>query len=198
MTINFSPQEWGLTLISAALINNLLLVKFLGLCPMLGSSQQMRQAYGMAGATLIVLTLTATISFALYENILVPFNLEYLQIIVFILVIAATVQGAERIIKTANPLLHQVLGIYLPLITSNCAVLGLAMIAVLETQNIIEAAWYGFSAGLGFGLVLILFGAMRMKLEAADVPKAFAGAPIALITAGIFSLGFMGFIGIGA
>lgn len=184
-----------LIVISAALVNNFVLVQFLGLCPFMGVSNSVSSAVGMSVATAFVLTLASVASYMVTEWLLVPLGLEYLRIVAFILVIAALVQLTELYMRHTAPLLHRVLGVYLPLITSNCAVLGVALLNVREQHSLLESAFYGFGAALGFGLVLVMLAAAREKLAMADVPSSFRGAPIGLITAGLMALAFMGFAG---
>lgn len=188
--------EYALILVSTVLVNNFVLVKFLGLCPFMGVSRKLETAIGMAMATTFVLTLSSVFSYLIEVYLLAPFGLEYLRIIAFILVIAAVVQLTEMIVHKTSPLLYQVLGIFLPLITTNCAVLGVALLNVQQTHGFIESFLYGFGASIGFSLVLILFAAMRERINAADVPAPFRGASIALITAGLMSVAFMGFSGL--
>ena len=189
-------KEYALILLSTVLVNNFVLVKFLGLCPFMGVSRKLESAFGMAAATTFVLTLSSTLSYVVNTALLIPFDLEYLQTISFILVIAIVVQFTEIMVRAISPLLHQVLGIYLPLITTNCAVLGVALLNVQQAHNLIESMLFGFGAAVGFSLVLILFAAIRERLVAADVPTPFAGASISLVTAGLMSLAFMGFSGL--
>ncbi|WP_290890412.1 electron transport complex subunit RsxA [Arenimonas sp.] len=189
-------EDIGLLLVGAVFVNNFVLVKFLGLCPFMGVSRRMDAAYGMALATGFVLTLSAALAWVVHHWILLPLGLEYLRTLGFILVIAAVVQFTEIVMNRQSPRLYRVLGIYLPLITTNCAVLGVALLNVQARHSLIESVLYGFGAALGFGLVLVLFSAMRERLEAADVPAAWRGAPIALATAGLMSLAFMGFSGL--
>ncbi len=184
-----------LIIISAALVNNFVLIQFLGLCPFVGVSSRIEGAVGMALATLFVLTLSSVASYLLWRLVLVPLGLEYLRIIGFIVVIAALVQLTELVMRHAAPLLHRVLGIYLPLITSNCAVLGVALLNLREQHTLAESALYGFGAALGFGAVLVTLAAARERIAIADVPASFQGAPIGLITAGLMALAFMGFTG---
>jgi len=184
-----------LIIVSAALVNNFVLVKFLGLCPFLGVSTSVESAVGMALATAFVLTLASVASFVLTRWILEPLGLMYLSTVLYILVIAALVQLTELFMRHSAPLLHRVLGIYLPLITSNCAVLGVALLNVREQHSLVESALYGFGAALGFGAVLVALAAARERLAIADVPESFRGAPIGLITAGLMALAFMGFTG---
>ncbi len=188
--------EYALIFLSTVLVNNFVLVKFLGLCPFMGVSRQLAPAMGMAAATTFVLTLSSTLSFIVDTLLLVPLGLEYLRVISFILVIAVVVQFTEIMVRATSPLLHQVLGIYLPLITTNCAVLGVALLNVREVHNLMESVLFGFGAAAGFSLVLILFAAIRERLNGADIPKPFQGASISLITAGLMSLAFMGFAGL--
>ncbi len=189
-------QEYILILISTVLVNNFVLVKFLGLCPFMGVSKKTDQALGMGLATTFVLTLSSVLSYLIYNYLLQPFGLEYLQTIAFILAIAAVVGFTEMAIHKTSPALYQVLGIYLPLITTNCAVLGVALLNVGENHDFISSAVYGFGAAVGFTLVMVLFASIRERVDAADVPTPFQGAPIALITAGLMSMAFMGFGGL--
>ncbi len=182
-------------LISTVLVNNFVLVRFLGLCPFLGVSRNLEAATGMSLATGFVLTLSSATAYLLHEYILVPLDLEYLRTLSFILVIAASVQFTEIMVRRLSPMLDQVLGIYIPLIATNCAVLGVALLNVQESNNFIESLFFGFGASVGFALVLVMFAAMRERLETTDVPTVFRGTAIALVTAGIMSLAFMGFAG---
>lgn len=189
--------ELFLILVGTVLVNNFVLVRFLGLCPFMGVSRSLEAAFGMALATAFVLTLSAAVSYLLHRWLLVPLELEYLRTIGFILVIAASVQFTEIMVRRVSPVLNQVLGIYIPLIATNCAVLGVALLNVQEAQSFVQSVLFGFGAAAGFALVLVLFAAVREKLVPADIPLAFRGAPIALVTAGIMSLAFMGFAGMG-
>ncbi len=189
-------SEFALIFLSTVLVNNFVLVKFLGLCPFMGVSRQLESAMGMAAATTFVLTLSATLGFIVDSLLLVPFDLVYLRVISFILVIAVVVQFTEVMVKATSPLLHQVLGIYLPLITTNCAVLGVALLNVREAHSLMESVLFGFGAAAGFSLVLVLFAAMRERLNSADIPRPFKGASISLVSAGLMSLAFMGFAGL--
>ncbi len=188
--------EYLLILISTVLVNNFVLVKFLGLCPFMGVSRKLETAMGMALATAFVLTLSSVSSYLVNQYILLPLNLEILRTLSFILVIAVVVQFTEMVVRKTSPLLYNVLGIFLPLITTNCAVLGVALLNIQQQHSFIQSFFYGFGAALGFSLVLILFAAMRERLAAADVPAPFKGAPIAMITAGLMALAFMGFSGL--
>lgn len=182
-------------LIGALLINNFVLVWFLGLCPFMGASTRPDNALALGMATCFVLVLSAVSSYLVYHLLLVPFGLSSFRIIAFILVVAFLVQLTELYVRHAHPLIHQTLGAYLPLVTSNCAVLGVALIALQEQLTFIETFFYALGAALGFWLVLLLFAAIRRQLEGAEIPKRFQGVPIALITAGFMSLAFMGFAG---
>jgi electron transport complex protein RnfA len=189
-------QEYALILVGTVLVNNFVLVKFLGLCPFMGVSKKLETAVGMGFATTFVLTLSAVCAWLVNEYMLVPLGIEYLRIIVFILVIAAVVQFTEMVMHKTSPVLYQVLGIFLPLITTNCAVLGVALLNLQEQRTLVESALYGFGAALGFSLVLVLFAGIRERVAVADVPEPFQGSAIALITAGLMSLAFMGFAGL--
>lgn len=188
--------EYALILVSTVLVNNFVLVKFLGLCPFMGVSKKLETATGMGLATTFVLTLSAVCSWLVNEYLLVPLGIEYLRTIAFILVIAVVVQFTETVMHKTSPVLYQVLGIFLPLITTNCAVLGVALLNLQEQRSFLEATLFGFGAALGFALVLILFAAVRERVAVADVPRPFQGSAIALITAGLMSLAFMGFAGL--
>ena len=188
-------QDFAIILISTILVNNFVLVQFLGLCPFMGVSNKLETAIGMAGATTFVLTLAAMSSYMVNTWILVPLGIEYLKTISFILVIAVVVQFTRMFIEKTSPLLYRVLGVFLPLITTNCAVLGVALVNTTKAHNLIESTLYGFGAALGFSLVLTLFAAMRERLNVADVPVPFKGPAIGMITAGLMSLAFMGFSG---
>jgi len=185
-----------LILVSTVLANNFVLVRFLGLCPFMGVSNKIEGAVGMSVATMFVLTLSSMSSYLLSAYLLRPLGLEYLSTLSFILVIAVVVQFTEMVMRKSSPLLYRILGIFLPLITSNCAVLGVALLNVQEQHNLLQSALYGFGAASGFGLVLVMFAAMRERIALADVPLYFRGAPIGLITAGLMALAFMGFTGL--
>ncbi len=188
--------EYALILVSTVLVNNFVLVKFLGLCPFMGVSRKLETATGMGLATTFVLTLSSVCSYLVNEYMLAPMGLEYLRTIAFILVIAVVVQFTEMVVHKTSPLLYQVLGIFLPLITTNCAVLGVALLNVQAEHGFLQSAVYGFGAAVGFSLVLVLFAAMRERIIVADVPTAFRGPAIALVTAGLMSMAFMGFSGL--
>lgn len=188
--------EYLLILVSTILVNNFVLVQFLGLCPFMGVSNKLETAMGMSFATTFVLTLSSVCAYLVFTYLLVPLDLAYLQTISFILVIAVVVQFTEMVVRKTSPLLYRVLGIFLPLITTNCAVLGVALLNIKKQNGFIESIMYGFGAALGFSLVLILFSAMRERIMFADVPKPFKGSAIGMITAGLMSLAFMGFTGL--
>ena len=198
-------MEYLLIIISAIFVNNILLAQFLGVCPFLGVSNKLSTAVGMSGAVCFVITLATVVTYLLNQYLLVPFGLTFLQTISFILVIAALVQMVEIILKKISPSLYQALGIFLPLITTNCAVLGVAITVVSQEftfggesamLNLGEATVYAFATALGYGLAMCLFAGLREHLSMNDVPKPFKGLPIALITAGIMAMAFLGFSGI--
>lgn len=182
--------------VSAILVENFVLVKFLGICPFLGVSDKKHSAVGMSTAVIFVMTLSSPLTWLLYRFVLVPLKLEYLRIIVFILIIASFVQLVQLFLRKKMPSLYNALGIYLPLITTNCAVLAVPILNVDRSYNFIYSLVFGISAGLGFALALILFSSIRERLEFCDIPKAFKGLPITLIAAGLLSLAFMGFQGL--
>jgi electron transport complex protein RnfA len=187
--------ELLLIIVAAALVNNFVLVQFLGLCPFMGASRRLEGAVGMGLATGFVLTTASGLSYVIDRWLLIPFGLEYLRLIAFIIVIGASVQLAELLLRKLSPLLYRVLGLYIPLIASNCAVLGVALLNSTASRSFVAALFYGAGAALGFGLVLVLLAGIRERLEFADVPNPFRGASIALITAGIMALAFLGFAG---
>ena len=189
-------SELFVILVGTALVNNFVLVRFLGLCPFLGVSRNLESAAGMSLATAFVLTLSSAAAYLLQEYVLAPLELEYLRTLSFILVIAASVQFTEIMVRRLSPLLHQLLGIYIPLIATNCAVLGVALLNIQESHGFLESLVYGFGAALGFSLVMVLFAGVRERIAASDVPQPFQGASIALITAGMMALAFMGFAGL--
>ena len=182
--------------LGAVLVNNVVFVRVLGLCPFMGVSKKLETATGMGAATTFVLTMACGASFIIDRWLLIPNQLEYLRTLSFIVTIAAIVQLTELVIQKTSPLLHQVLGIYLPLITTNCAVLGIPLLNVSLRHNFLESLLFGFGSAMGFTLALVLFGGIRERLEAADVPVHFRGTAIAMITAGLMSLAFMGFAGL--
>ena len=190
--------ELALILVGALLVNNFVLAQFLGLCPFMGITNNYDTALATGIATTFVLSLASVSTYLLYHGLLVPLDLTYLRIILFIVVIAGLVQAIQAYIKATSPLLHQVLGIYLPLITSNCAVLGVALLAIGQDLTLLQTFVFSVGAAGGFTLVMVLFGAIREQLIHAPIPTPFRGTPIALISAGIMSLAFMGFQGFGA
>lgn len=183
-------------ILGAVLVNNVVFVRILGLCPFMGVSKKLETAIGMGAATTFVLTLATGSSYIIDHYLLEPFGLEYLRTLSFIVTIAAIVQLTELVIQKTSPLLHQVLGIYLPLITTNCAVLGVPLLNVSLRHSFLESLLYGFGSAIGFSMALVLFGGLRERLDGADVPVPFRGTAIAMITAGLMSLAFMGFAGL--
>jgi electron transport complex protein RnfA len=188
--------EYLMIILGTALVNNVVLVRFLGLCPFMGVSNKLSSALGMGLATTFVLTLAALASWLLEHYLLGPLHLGYLRILTFILVIAAVVQFTEMAVRKVSPALYQVLGIFLPLITTNCAVLGVALLNAQSKHDFLESLLYGFGSALGFTLVMLMFAGMRERLALMQVPRAFAGSPIAFVSAGLLSLAFMGFAGL--
>ena len=182
--------------IAAVLVNNIVLMQFLGICPFLGVSRRISTAAGMAGAVAFVLVLATIVTYLVQKMVLDPFGIGYLQTIAFILIIAALVQLVEIILKKVSPSLYQALGIFLPLITTNCAVLGVAILTIQKDFNLMEGVVYAIANAIGFSLALIIFSGIREHLELMDVPKGMRGVPIALLTAGILALAFMGFAGL--
>ena len=190
-------NELLLVMLNNILVNNLLLVQFLGLCPFMGVSNKLGSSISMSLATTFVLTLSSICSYLTYQYLLIPLKLEFLKNISFILVIAVVVQFTEMVIRKVSPLLHRILGVFLPLITSNCAVLGVALLNCTRlNSSLVDSATYGLGAAVGFSIVLILFSAMRERIAVADVPIPFRGASICMISAGLMSLAFMGFTGL--
>jgi electron transport complex protein RnfA len=189
-------NEFALVLVSTALVNNVVLVKFLGLCPFMGVSKKIDSAVGMGLATTFVLTLASGSAWLVDHWVLTPLDIGFMRILAFILVIAAVVQFTEMVIRKSAPALYQVLGIYLPLITTNCAVLGVALLNAQEGSDLLRSLLYAFGSAAGFTLVLIMFAGMRERLAVAQVPAAFAGPPIGFIVAGLLALAFMGFAGL--
>ena len=184
-------------LFTAALVNNFVLSQFLGICPFLAVSKKVETAAGMGGAVLFVITISSAITSVLYNFLLVPNNLQYLNTIVFILVIAALVQFVEMVLKKVMPSLYKSLGVYLPLITTNCAVLGVALLSVQNEYTILESDVNGVGASIGFFLAIVLMAGIRERLETSNIPEAFKGTPIVLITAGLMAIAFCGFGGVG-
>ena len=187
--------EYLLILLSAVFVNNIVMVKILGLCPFMGVSKKLEAAIGMGAATTFVLTLASGASYLINHYLLGP-ELSYLTTLSFIVVIAGIVQFTEMVVQKTSPVLYQVLGIYLPLITTNCAVLGIPLLNVQAKHNFMESIFFGMGGALGFTMVMVLFAGMRERMEGADVPVIFRGSAIAMVTAGLMSLSFMGFSGL--
>ncbi len=185
-----------LLVISAILVNNFVLARFLGICPFLGVSKKLPTALGMTGAVMFVMTLASIASWLIYHLVLAPLDLVFLQTITFILIIASMVQLVELALQKLSPPLYRSLGIFLPLITTNCAVLGCAVMSIQNDYSLLETTVFSLGAGIGFGVALVLFAGIREVLELADTPKAFRGTAIALVTAGVLSMAFMGFAGL--
>jgi electron transport complex protein RnfA len=183
-------------IISAVLVNNFVLARFLGICPFLGVSKRVETALGMGMAVIFVMTIASIITWVIQYYILIPFKVEYLRTVSFILVIATLVQFVEMVIEKTSPALYRALGIYLPLITTNCAVLGVALLNMQQRYSFMESAVFGFGSSIGFAFAIVLFAGMRERMELARIPRSLRGVPIALITAGILSLAFMGFRGL--
>jgi electron transport complex protein RnfA len=189
-------MEYFAIIIGAVFVNNVVLAQFLGICPFLGVSSRVNTSVGMGAAVIFVMAISALAVWLIQYHILVPLGIEYMQTIVFILVIAALVQMVEIILKKISPALYQALGIFLPLITTNCAVLGVAILLVQKELGLAESVVYSASTALGFAVALVIFAGIRERLELFDVPKAMKGVPIALVTAGILAMAFMGFSGL--
>ena len=182
--------------ISAVFVNNIVLAQFLGICPFLGVSKKVETALGMSGAVAFVMTLATIITFLIQKFVLEPFSITFLQTITFILIIASLVQLVEIILKKVSPALYQALGVFLPLITTNCAILGVAIMTIQKEMSLVESVVYAISTAIGFGLALVLFAGLREQLSFAKLPKAMEGIPTALLTAGLLAMAFMGFAGI--
>ena len=189
-------KELALIIIGSALVNNVVLSQFLGLCPFLGVSKSIETAAGMGGAVIFVITLSSLVTGLIYNYVLVPLDLTYLQTIVFILIIAALVQFVEMFLKKAMPSLYKALGVYLPLITTNCAVLGVAIINVQKEYSVLQGTVTGFATAAGFTISIVLMAGIREKIAYNDIPKAFQGFPIVLLTAGLMAIAFFGFSGL--
>lgn len=189
-------MDYLIIVISAIFVNNIVLNRFLGICPFIGVSSKVETAIGMTGAVAFVMTLATIITYLLQNYILEPFGITFMQTITFILIIASLVQLVEIILKKVSPPMYQALGIFLPLITTNCAILGVALLAVQNDYNLLESVIFGIANAIGFGLALILFAGLREQLDLVDVPKPMKGVLIAFIVAGLLSLAFMGFSGI--
>ena len=189
-------KEFLIIAVGAAVVNNVVLSQFLGLCPFFGVSKKIETAAGMGGAVIFVITLSSLVTSLIYQFLLTPLNMEYMQTIVFILVIAALVQFVEMFLKKSMPALYESLGVYLPLITTNCAVLGVAVINVQKSYNVLQGTVNGFATALGFTISIVLMAGLREKMEYNDVPKYFQGFPMVLLTAGLMAIAFFGFSGI--
>lgn len=189
-------KELLIIAVGAAVVNNVVLSQFLGLCPFFGVSKKIETAAGMGGAVIFVITLSSLVTSLIYQFLLTPLNMEYMQTIVFILVIAALVQFVEMFLKKSMPALYESLGVYLPLITTNCAVLGVAVINVQKSYNVLQGTVNGFAIALGFTISIVLMAGLREKMEYNDVPKYFQGFPMVLLTAGLMAIAFFGFSGI--
>ena len=183
-------------IIGAIFVNNIVLAQFLGICPFLGVSSKVETSLGMGAAVTFVMALSSLVTWLIQTYILVPLGIEYMQTIVFILVIAALVQMVEIVLKKVSPSLYQALGIFLPLITTNCAVLGMAIAMIQKEYTLLQGVVFNVSTALGFGLALVIFAGLRERIEFEEAPKAFQGVPIALITASILAMAFMGFMGV--
>lgn len=189
-------KELLLILIGSALVNNVVLSQFLGLCPFLGVSKKVETAAGMGGAVIFVITIASACTSLVYDYILIPLHVDYLQTIVFILLIAALVQFVEMVLKKNTPGLYNALGVYLPLITTNCAVLGVALINVQKEYGLVESIVSGFATALGFTIAIIIMAGIRERIEHNDISESFKGSPIVLITAGLMAIAFFGFAGL--
>jgi electron transport complex protein RnfA len=189
-------MEYIIIVISAIFVNNIVLSQFLGICPFLGVSGKLSTAAGMSGAVMFVMTLATIVTYLIQTLILIPLGIEFLQTITFILVIASLVQMVEIILKKISPALYQALGVFLPLITTNCAILGVALLVIQKDFNLVEGVVYAIANSIGFGLALIVFAGIREQLDMMDIPKGMKGVPISLVVAGLLALAFMGFAGI--
>ena len=190
-------MSYAMIFIAAIFVNNIVLSQFLGICPFLGVSKKISTSVGMGFAVMFVMTLSSIATYAIYHGLLLPYNLQYMITVVFILVIASLVQVVEIIIKKMTPVLYQALGIFLPLITTNCAVLGIAILSVQKELSLAETVCYNLANAMGFTLAIVLFAGLRERLSRTKIPQALQGTPIALITAGLLSMAFMGFSGVG-
>jgi Na+-translocating ferredoxin:NAD+ oxidoreductase subunit A len=189
-------MEYFIIVFSAIFVNNIVLSQFLGICPFLGVSQRVSTAIGMGGAVVFVMTLATLVTYLIYKFVLLPFDIAYLQTIAYILIIAALVQMVEIILKKVSRELYQALGVYLPLITTNCAILGVAILVVQKDYNLIESVVFAVANAVGFGLALVIFSGIREQLELADLPEGMVGVPTSLVIAGLLSMAFMGFAGV--
>ncbi|MGK7396704.1 MAG: electron transport complex subunit RsxA [Candidatus Cyclobacteriaceae bacterium M3_2C_046] len=189
-------MEYIIIVISAIFVNNIVLAQFLGICPFLGVSSRLSTSIGMGGAVLFVMTLATIVTYLIQNYILEPFGLIFLQTIAFILVIAALVQIVEIVLKKVSPALYQALGVFLPLITTNCAILGVAILVFQKEYNLVESVVFAIANAIGFSLAIVIFSSIREQLELSDLPEGMKGVPAALLVAGLLSLAFMGFTGI--
>jgi electron transport complex, RnfABCDGE type, A subunit len=189
-------MEYIIIFIAAVFVNNVVLAQFLGICPFLGVSKKVETAIGMSGAVTFVLSISTLVTFLINEYVLNPFGIDYVQTIVFILVIASLVQMLEIIMKKISPALYQALGVFLPLISTNCAILGVAILVIQKEYNLLESLVYAISTAIGFALALIIFAGIREQMERTNIPEAMKGMPIALIAAGLLAMAFMGFSGL--
>ncbi len=190
-------MEYLIIIISAIFVSNIVLAQYLGICPFLGVSGKVSTSVGMSGAVLFVMTIATIVTWLVYQYVLLPFGITFLQTISFILIIASLVQMVEIILKKVSPPLYQALGIYLPLITTNCAIMGVALLTVAKPDfDLLKGVVFAVASALGFGLAMLLFAGIREHLDLMDVPKGMRGVPIALVTAGILALAFMGFTGL--
>ena len=189
-------MEYIIIIISAVFINNIVLAKFLGICPFIGVSNKVETAMGMSGAVMFVMVIATIFTYLIQKYILLPLGITFMQTITFILVIASLVQMVEIILKKVSPSLYQALGIFLPLITTNCAVLGVAVLSVQNDYNLLQSVVFALANALGFGLALVIFSGIREQLELVDIPEGIKGVPIAFVVAGLLALAFMGFAGI--
>ncbi len=189
-------MQYVLIIISAVLVNNIVLAQFLGICPFLGVSKKLSTAIGMGGAVLFVMTLSTIVTYLIQNYVLVPLKIDFMQTVVYILVIAALVQMVELVLKKASPALYQALGVFLPLITTNCAILGVAILVIRKDYNLMESTVFAIANAIGFTLALVVFSTIRERLELLDIPEAMKGIPISLVVAGLLALAFMGFANI--
>lgn len=196
LKVNINTMEYFAIIIGAIFVNNIVLAQFLGICPFLGVSNKVETSMGMGAAVTFVMAISAVVVYLIQYHVLVPLEIQYMQTIVFILVIASLVQMVEIILKKMSPVLYQALGIFLPLITTNCAVLGVAIILVQKEYTLLESVVFSVSSAIGFSLALVLFAGLRERLDLEETPKTMKGVPIALITAGILAMAFMGFSGL--
>ena len=194
--IKLTTMEYVVIIISAIFVSNIVLGQFLGICPFLGVSSRVSTSVGMSGAVMFVMTLATVVTWLIYQFVLVPFDITFLQTITFILVIASLVQMVEIILKKISPSLYQALGIFLPLITTNCAILGVALLAQSKDLNLVESVVYALANAAGFGLAMVLFAGLREHMDLMEVPEGMRGVPVALVTAGILALAFFGFSGL--